>query len=219
MGEFNLLNSAPKAVRDVSARLVNKEENRRLALKFGWEYFDGPREQGYGGYRYDGRWNAVARRLIERHGLKPGDRVLDIGCAKGFLVKDLTDAMPGLEVVGLDVSAYALDNAHPDAKGRLVRASCDALPFPDGSFTIALAINTIHNLDQDGCLLALREMRRVAPGGGFVQVDAYRNETERQLFEDWMLTARTWLDLEGWKALFNEAGYQGDYYWTIIEAG
>lgn len=219
MGEFNLLDSVPKAVRDVSSRLANKEENRRLASKFGWEYFDGPREQGYGGYRYDGRWTAVARRLIERYKLKPGDRVLDIGCAKGFLVKDLTDALPGLEAVGLDISSYALDNAHPDAAGRLLRGSCDALPFPDGSFTISLAINTIHNLNREGCLRSLREMRRVAPGGGFVQVDAYRDETERRLFEDWMLTARTWLDPDGWRALFAEAGYQGDYYWTIIEAG
>lgn len=218
MGEFNLLNVVPKAVRDVSARLVNKEENRRLAMKFGQEYFDGPREQGYGGYHYDGRWVSVARRLIERYGLKPGDRVLDIGCAKGFLVKDLAEALPGLEVIGLDVSSYALDNAHPDARGRLLRGSCDALPFPDGYFTISLAINTIHNLDRAGCLRSLQEMRRVAPGGGFVQVDAYRNETERRLFEDWMLTAKSWLDPDGWRALFAEADYRGDYYWTIIEA-
>jgi SAM-dependent methyltransferase len=221
MGEFNLLNSVPKAVRDVSARLVNKEENRRLASKFEWEYFDGPREQGYGGYRYDGRWVAVAQRLIERYDLKPGDKVLDIGCAKGFLVKELMDLSPGLEAVGVDVSSYALTEAHPDvrSRGRLARASCDALPFADGSFTIALAINTIHNLDREGCLRSLREMMRVAPRGGFVQVDAYRDETEKRLFEDWMLTARTYLDPDGWRALFAEAGFTGDYYWTIIEAG
>ncbi|MFD1625124.1 class I SAM-dependent methyltransferase [Azospirillum griseum] len=218
MAEVNLLNSIPRIARDVGARLIDKEENRRLAMKFGWEYFDGPREQGYGGYRYDGRWVAVAHRIINHFGLKPGDRVLDIGCAKGFLVKDLADALPGLEVWGMDVSSYALENAHPDARTRLLGGSCDRLPFADGSFTVALAINSIHNLDRDGCLMALREMQRVAPRGGFVQVDAYRSETERLLLEDWMLTARTYLDPEGWKAMLSEAGYFGDWYWTILEA-
>jgi SAM-dependent methyltransferase len=216
MSEVNLLNSIPKIARDVAGRLKNKEENQRLALKFDWEYFDGPREQGYGGYRYDGRWVAVAERMIAHFGLKPGDRVLDIGCAKGFLVKDLADVLPGLEVYGLDVSTYALTHAHSDSQGRLLRASCDRLPFADNSFAVALAINSIHNLDRAGCLAALREMRRVAPRG-FVQVDAYRTEAERLLFEDWMLTARTWLDPKGWCGLFAEAGYGGDYYWTILE--
>lgn len=218
MPEFNLLRSVPKIIRDVGARLENKEENRQLALKFDFEYFDGPRTQGYGGYHYDGRWVAVARAIIDRHGLKPGDRVLDIGCAKGFLVKDLMDVMPGLEVWGLDISTYAVVNAHPDVAGRILQGSCDRLPFGDRSFTLALSINTIHNLDRSGCLTALREMRRVAPGAGFVQVDAYRDDKELQLFIDWMLTAKTYLTPDGWRALFAEAGYMGDYFWTIMES-
>src|SRR3546814_9791901 len=74
-----------KPVRDLAARRLNKDENRRLASRFDVEYVDGTREQGYGGYRYDGRWVPVAHRLIDHYGLRPGDRVLDIGCAKGFL--------------------------------------------------------------------------------------------------------------------------------------
>lgn len=214
---LNLLESAPRIVRDVSARKANKEENRRAALKFDWEYFDGTREQGYGGYRYDGRWISVARRIIEQFGLRPGDRVLDVGCAKGFLVKDLLDALPGLEVFGLDISTYALDHAIEGTKGRLLRGTCDALPFPDRSFSAALAINSVHNLDDAGCRRALRELERVAPGKAFIQVDAYRSEDERQVFEDWMLTAKTYLKPEGWLEMFEEAGYTGSYCWTILE--
>lgn len=206
-----------KPVRDLAARRLNKDENRRLAAKFDVEYFDGTREQGYGGYRYDGRWVPVARRLIDHYGLRAGDRVLDIGCAKGFLVKDLRDALPGLEVWGLDISGYAIRNAAPDARPYLLQGSCDALPFPDGHFRLAISINTAHNLDIDGCARALREMARVAPAHGFVQVDAYRDERERQVFEDWMLTARTYLTPEGWQALFAQTGYRGDYFWTILE--
>ncbi|MEM7429722.1 MAG: class I SAM-dependent methyltransferase [Pseudomonadota bacterium] len=218
MPMFNLLDSVPKIARDIEARTRNKEENRRLAMKFGQEYFDGPREQGYGGYGYDGRWVRVAHKIIEHWNLKPGDRVLDIGCAKGFLVKDLRDALPGLEVIGLDISDYALENCHPDAAAHLMKGSCDDLPFPDNHFALALAINTIHNLEPDGCRQSLREMMRVAPNGGFVQVDAYRDPAEKEIFEDWVLTARTCLMPHEWEALFQSAGYTGDYYWTILSA-
>lgn len=204
-------------MRDVSSRLANKEENRKLALKFDYEYFDGPRAQGYGGYKYDGRWVAVAQDIIDHWGLKPGDRVLDIGCAKGFLMHDLKSIMPSLEVVGLDISAYAINNAHGETRSKMVMGSCDRLPFADRSFALAMAINTVHNLDQKGCANALKEMQRVAPNGGFVQVDAYRDETERQVFEDWMLTARTYLMPHEWRAMFNETGYKGDYCWTVLQ--
>lgn len=214
---FNLLGSTPKIVRDLAARRIHKDVNRAAALKFDVEYFDGPREQGYGGYRYDGRWVAVAERLIEHFGLKSGDRVLDIGCAKGFLVHDLLTVLPGLEVYGVDISTYALQQAHGRARGRVVRGSCERLPFPDRFFAAAVALNTVHNLERDGCLRALREIERVAPGRGFVQVDAYRTPAELQAFLDWMLTAKTYLPPAAWLALFAEAGYTGDYYWTILE--
>jgi hypothetical protein len=82
---------------------------------------------------------------------------------------------------------------------------------------LVLSINVIHNLDRAGCLTALREMERLSPGRGFVQVDAYRNPVEKAFFEDWMLTAKTYLTPEGWLDLFAEAGYKGDWYWTILE--
>jgi SAM-dependent methyltransferase len=210
MAEVNLLKTYPKAVRDIAQRVQGKDANRALALKFGFEYFDGPREQGYGGYRYDGRWVPIARTFVAHFGLKPGDRVLDVGCAKGFLVKDLADVCPGLEVYGLDISHYALTHAHQDVAGRVLRGSCDRLPFDDRSFDAVICINTIHNLEPSRCTTAIREQ-------GFVQVDAYRSAAERQLFEAWMLTAKTYYMPEAWEALFASCGYSGDYFWTVLE--
>jgi ubiquinone/menaquinone biosynthesis C-methylase UbiE len=218
MAEINILELYPKARRDLAARKAGQAANRAAAKRFGYEYFDGTREQGYGGYRYDGRWVPIARRIVEHFRLQPGDRVLDIGCAKGFLVKDLTDVCPGLEVFGLDISDYALRNAHPDVHGRLVRGTADALPFADRQFAAVLAINVIHNLDHTRCLKAIREIERIAPGRGYIQVDAYRGETELDLFLDWVLTAETYGPPQFWRDMFAKAGYTGDYYWTIIEA-
>lgn len=217
MAEVNLLKTYPKAARDIAGRLEGKEANRALALKFGFEYFDGTREQGYGGYRYDGRWVPIAQTFVKHFGLEPGDRVLDVGCAKGFLVKDLADICPGLVVHGLDISEYALMHAHPDVAGRTLRGSCDTLPFVDGVFDAVICINTIHNLEPARCAVAIRELQRVSKGRGFIQVDAYRTPAERQLFEDWMLTAKSYYMPEAWEQLFASCGYTGDYYWTVVE--
>jgi SAM-dependent methyltransferase len=217
MAEVNLLRHYPRDTRKMAKPRSVDPANRAVALQFGAEYFDGAREQGYGGYHYDGRWIPIARDIVAYFGLKAGDRVLDVGCAKGFLVKDLGAVCPGLEVYGLDISHYALHGAEPEAGGRLVRGTADQLPFAPGWFQAVLCINVLHNLDRERCLTALREIERLAPGHGYVQVDAYRNEAEREIFMEWVLTAVTFLRPEEWRRLFAEAGYTGSYYWTILD--
>jgi SAM-dependent methyltransferase len=216
MIEIDLMRRLPRARRDIAARhAAQTPENVAIARRFGREYFDGSRDTGYGGYVYDGRWIPVAEDIERHFGLARGARVLDVGCAKGFLVKDLRAR--GLAAFGLDVSDYALRHAEPEAAPYLVRGTCEALPYPDASFDAVIAKDVIHNQTRAGCIRALREVERLAPGRGFVQVDAYRSESERDTFLRWVLTARTFCDPDGWRALFAEAGYTGDYAWTIIE--
>ena len=219
MPEFNLLSSVPRIQRNVSARLRDKSENRALSCQFGEAYFDGTREQGYGGYVYDGRWQKVAKTARDRYGLKAGDRVLDIGCAKGFFVHDLMKVVPGLVARGIDISEYAIDKSLSDVRANIQQGSAEDLPFENDSFDAVFSINTIHNLDHTGCVKALREMARVCkvPENCFVQVDAYRTSQERELFEAWMLTAKTYGMPSDWHAIFSEADYRGDFFWTILE--
>lgn len=218
MPEVDLLRRYPRARRNIDKRhAAQTEENIRLARQYGREYFDAGRDTGYGGYVYDGRWIPVAHDIVEHFRLTAGARVLDVGAAKGFLVKDLAIACPGLEAFGLDISAYALAHCEPEVVGRLHLGSADALPFPDDSFDAVISINTLHNLERDRCIVALQELMRVARGGCYVQVDSYRTEAERELFLSWVLTARTHYFPDGWRELFAEAGYTGDYYWTIVE--
>jgi cyclopropane fatty-acyl-phospholipid synthase-like methyltransferase len=217
MAEVNLLRSYPKAKRNIGKRQsAQTEENIAIAREYGREYFDGSRDTGYGGYSYDGRWIAIAKDMIEHFGLGPGSRVLDVGAAKGFLVKDFAIACPGLEAFGLDISEYALMHCEPEVIGRLHLGSADALPFPADSFEAVISINTLHNLDRERCIVALHELMRVSRGGCYVQVDSYRTEEERELFLRWVLTARTHYFPDGWRELFAEAGYTGDYGWTIV---
>lgn len=218
MKEINLLKALPTSKRNVQARQnARNPEVIRISKQFGELYFDGPRDYGYGGYRYDGRWLPVAKDIVAHFNLKPGDRVLDVGCAKGFLVKDLMAVCPGLEVFGIDISEYAIKHCEPEVIGRLHLGRADALPFPDASFNAVISLNTIHNYDRAGVITAMREVQRVSKGCGFVQVDSYRTKEQKKLFEDWVLTAEYHDYPNEWISLFKEAGYTGDYYWTIVE--
>lgn len=218
MAEVNLLDKLPKGKRKVHARAEAKTADViAKSREYGEQYFDGPRDYGYGGYRYDGRWVPVAEDMVQHFHLKPGDRVLDVGCAKGFLVKDLMNVCPGLEVFGLDISEYALMHCEPEVIGRLHLGNAMKLPFPDKSFQAVISLNTIHNLDRSHAAIAIREIERLAPGKGFIQVDSYHTPEQKAVFEDWVLTAKFHDYPEGWIQLFTEVGYTGDYYWTLIQ--
>lgn len=216
MAEIDLLRALPKTKRNIEKRAEAKDpEVVRISKQYGEMYFDGPRDYGYGGYRYDGRWVPVATDIIKHFDLKPGARVLDVGCGKGFLVKDLVDQ--GMDAYGLDVSSYALMNCEPDIVGRVHLGTALSLPFPDGSFDCVLSLNTIHNFKRPDAIVAMQEIQRLSGGKAFVQVDSYRTPEQKEIFESWVLTAEYYDYPDGWVEMFEEAGYTGDYYWTIIE--
>ena len=216
MAEIDLLRSLPKTKRNLEKRKEGKDpEIIRISKQYGEMYFDGPRDYGYGGYNYDGRWVPVAKDIVEHFNLKSGDKVLDIGCGKGFLVKDLLAL--GIDAYGLDISEYALMHCETEVVARIHQGSGDHLPFPDGSFDCVLSLNTIHNFTRERAVVAMQEIQRLCGGKAFVQVDSYRTPEQKEIFESWVLTAEFYDYPEGWEKLFAEAGYTGDYYWTIIE--
>jgi ubiquinone/menaquinone biosynthesis C-methylase UbiE len=215
--EVDLLAKYPKVVRDLTARLEAKsEESRTIARKFGFDYFDGDRNHGYGGYTYQERfWKPVIPDLVVHFHLDEKSRVLDVGCAKGFFLHDLQLALPGIEIAGIDISSYAIENAIETVKSKVAVGDARKLQFEDNSFDLVMSINTIHNLDREYCAMALQEIQRVSSGKSFVTVDAYRNEIEKERMEAWNLTALTMMSVDEWKKFFAEVGYDGDYYWFI----
>ena len=216
MREVNLLDSYPRVKRPISER-VRAGVDRAVARKFGKEYFDGDRTQGYGGYYYDGRWKAVAKRMQEYYGLTSQDSILDVGSGKGFLLHDFCELIPGITVAGIEISLYGLQHTMEDVKPFCVLANAKELPFADKSFDLVISINVVHNLEFDDCCQAIREMERVSRKYKYLQVDSWRNEQERINFENWQLTAVTFMDTENWKKLFAKIGYTGEFYWTITE--
>lgn len=215
--EIDLLAKYPKTPRDLTKRLEDKtEEDREIARMFDVRFFDGLRSQGYGGFNYDPRfWTPVVPDFQKEYGLKSGMKILDVGCAKGFMLYDFEQLIPGVQTTGLDISEYAIQNAHPGVVGKLIVGNAKELPFDDNEFDLVVAINTIHNLELDECAQALREIERVSKGNSFVVLDAYRTEEEKERMFAWNLTGKTILSVDSWREFFEENGYTGDYFWFM----
>ena len=215
--EIDLLVNYPRTKRNVEERGISKtEEDRLVARQFGKEFFDGDRRHGYGGFKYLPRfWRPVIPTLQQHFGLNANSSVLDVGCAKGFMLHDMAQLIPGIRVAGIDVSDYAIANTIEDMRPYVQVADALTLPFADKSFDVVISINTIHNLELAACAQALREIERVARGGAYVTVDAYRSEEEKERMYAWNLTAQTILHVDDWKGLFAEVGYTGDYFWFV----
>ena len=205
--------------RDYVARVVEfpKGEAARKAKQWGYDYWDGSRQTGYGGSSYDGRWRAVAQAMADHYGLKAGDRVLDIGCGKGFLLYELTQVVEGIEAVGIDISDYAIEHAKAEIKPFLRKMDAAQLDFPDGHFDYVYSLTTLHNLPCYALEKALREMQRVGKQHRYLCVESYRNEDEKANLLYWQLTCEAFNTPEEWQWWFQLTGYTGDHSFIFFE--
>ena len=238
MAEINLMDRYPKTRRPINERgamklqewnqvfvgdpertdqaLIMEQLLLRAVRKFDREYFDGDRLYGYGGYHYHPRfWVRTVRRFRDHYQLAEDARVLDVGCAKGFLLHDFKRLMPRCHVAGLDISPYAYAHATEDVKPFITVGNAKHLPYPDRSFDLVVSINTVDHLPVEDCATALKEIQRVARKHAFVTVNSWRNEHEKENLVKWSRTLMTLMDVKGWKQLFRKVGYTGDYYWFI----
>lgn len=223
MAYIDFLSPLHKATkRDYLARVNDpdfpKAKAAALAKRWDFDYWDGDRRICYGGYRYmEGRWAPVAQAMIDHYGLKAGDKILDIGCGKGFQLVEFAKLLPGLELHGIDISDYALANAHEQVKDRLQQGSATALPFPDGHFDYVFSITTLHNLPCYDLDKALREMQRVGRKHRYLCVESYRNEEEKANLLYWQVTCEAFNSPAEWEWWFQTTGYTGDHSFIYFE--
>ena len=223
MAYIDLLSAIHKSTqRDYLARVNDpdfpKAKAAALAKKWGFDYWDGDRKICYGGYRYmEGRWEKVARAMVEHYGIKPGDRILDVGCGKGFLLYDFTKVVPGLQLNGIDISEYAIENAKEEIKDYLQVGNATSLPFPDNHFDFVFSITTLHNLHCYDLDKALREIERVSKKNKYICVESYRNEEEKANLLYWQVTCEAFNTPEEWDWWFKQTGYTGDHSLIYFE--
>ena len=217
--EIDLLKFYPKSKRPIEDRgnLVT-DIDRAVARKFDVEYYDGDRLTGYGGYGYSPRfWTDTVAHIVDVYSLSNVSKILDIGCAKGYMMYDLSLLIPEAEIKGVDISQYAKDHAIEPMKENIVVSNANNLPFPDDYFDLVIAINTLHNLPLIDCKQAFREINRVTKNNSFVMNDAWKDDKGKRAMLKWNLTALTYMSCDEWLNFFKEVEYKGDYYWFFAE--
>lgn len=199
--------------RNYLERMINeKVECMKIARRFDEEFWDGERKYGYGGYKYiPGRWSDVADQIIKSYNLKKGSKILDVGCGKGYLLKELHSKINGLEVYGFDISKYAIDNSHNEVKKYLyVHKAQSKFLYEDKFFDLVISLGTLHNLELFDLKLAINEIERVGKKK-YIMVEAYRNEKELFNLQCWALTCKSFFSEDEWIWIYKEFGYTGDH--------
>ena len=189
-------------------------KNRIIAWDLDKEYYDGKRENGYGGFKYDGRWATIMPSIIKKYKLNNNSSVLDLGCKKGFFLHDLKQALPEIEIKGVENHPYPIEQAMESVKDDLILCPYEKLPFENNSFNFVMAFASIYMLSFVGVLNALREIQRVCKGKSYVTLGAYRTKEEKELFLEWTLLGTTVLHEDEWLEVFKETGYTGDYFFS-----
>jgi len=188
------------------------------AKKYEFDYWDGDRRYGYGGYKYmPGRWKPVAEALIENYGLSNDSSVLDVGCGKAYLLYEMKLLLPGLRVAGFDISKHGLADAKEEIRDSLfIHRAQDPYPFEDNEFDLAISLGCFHNLRIFELETAVKEIQR-AGKQKFIMIESYKNEEEQFNLQCWALTAESFFDREEWIWIYNHFGYTGDYEFIYFE--
>jgi hypothetical protein len=211
MREFDAFQDYPKTTRKADRGIIN----RLYASYRDREFYDGDRQNGYGGMVDDGRWGRIAENLIRVYGLSEDSRVLQIGCHKGFLLNELLRR--GINVGGTEISRYAIERA-PHAVAPFIRyAPFTALPFGSAEFDLVLCVSPVYTLNLPDAVECLREITRVGKWHSFITLGAFETQEEYWILRRWMLLGTTILSKDEWRVVLEHAGYNGDYRFDTVQ--
>ena len=219
MREFDALSGypEPKEPRHVhpSLRTIH---NRIIASYRDREFYDGNRNNGYGGFKNDGRWAPIAQNMLQMYSLNDRSSILQIGCDKGFLLHEFLQICPDINIRGTEISDYAIDFALPSVKPFIHKAPFMELPFANGEFDFIIAIGAVYSLNLPDAIKCLKEIQRVGKGKSFITLGAYDTEKDLRCFRYWTLLGCTVLSKTDWVEVLNHVGYTGDYKFNTAQS-
>ena len=219
MREYDALKGypEPKEPREVHPD-IRTIQNRIVASYRDKEFYDGDRNNGFGGLKYDGRWETIAKNMLKEYSLDDRSAILQVGCDKGFLLHEFIKLCPKISLNGIEVSDYAIDCAMPSVKQRIQKAPFTKLPFSNGEFDFVIAIGPVYSLNLVDAIKCVKEIQRVGKGKSFITLGAYETEENFRLFRYWTLLGCTVLSKKDWIEVLNHARYTGDYKFNTAES-
>ena len=197
----------------VNRVVKRKLKNKLIAWELEKEYYDGDRNNGYGGFSYDGRWIKLLPNFIKRYKLDNNSKILDLGCKKGFIMKDLKTLLPGAKVYGIEDHKYPIKNAEKEIKKNIIFSNYYEIPFKKNYFDLVIGFSSIYKYNFQDVVKTIREINRVSRKS-FFTVASYSNRKEKEIFDRWTLLGTTILSKKEWLELFRLLKYKGDYYFT-----
>jgi len=214
--KFSKIKPAEKNKNLDRKKLLKTRNIRRkvTANKFGYEFYDGDRKNGYGGYKYDGRWKIFLKKIIKQYKLNKNSKVLDIGAKKGFFMHDLTLMVPGIKVYGIEDHRYPITKSKKTVKKKIkfVKSYCD-MNYSKNYFDFVHAHNSIYRYSFKDFIKIIHVISKISKKS-HITIPAYETNEERLKFLDWSLLGGIILTKKEWIQLFKIIGYNGDYYFS-----
>jgi len=196
--------------------LSNKIQATNNYKVFGKDYFDNPDVLiGYGGYNYDGRYAKVAKEIVDFYGLKKGDKVLEIGPAKGYLLVEFYKL--GLDVYGFEKSKYAMQKAHEDIKDKIIYADIENLKqFAKDNFDLVISKEVLPHIEKDNLKQLLKEIQRVGLGNYFMEIQVASSTETKDYMNKWDPTHQIVENEQFWNDFLIENNYSGDVHYKHL---
>ena len=203
-----------KKVKRASFANKRRIKNKIIAWNLNKEYYDGSRINGYGGFKYDGRWKKFLPKIIKRYKLTNKSKVLEIGCKKGFLIQDLQELLPGIKAIGIENHRYPISKASVKVKNKLyLKNYYDLEKFKRNQFDLIIAFNSIYMQNLGDIIKTLTGISRISKHS-YISLASFEKKIDRDKFFDWTLLDTTNLKTDDWKSLFKQINFRGNYYFS-----
>ena len=214
--EYDLLSDYSKRkVKRLVGKGIRTIEHRIIASEREKNFFDGNRNYGYGGLKYDGRWSGVAKKIIKKFNLKNNSKVLQIASEKGFLIYEIKKINSKIKILGVETSKYAASQTIKPVKKfiRKVKSFSD-LGSINGKFDCVIALGAVYIHTLSDAIHLLKNIQKLSNGKSFITLASYQNEKDYWLFKDWTVLGTLLYKKEEWKKIMKYAGYKGYYSFT-----
>ena len=195
----------------IPKRTINE---RLVSWELAYDYYDGSRNVGYGGFSNDGRWTKLVPKLIERFKIPEKAKIVDLGCKKGFILEAFKENLPNAELIGVENHQYPIEKADDKIRKNIILSNLYQIPCEDNTVSFLISFSAIYMQNLGDVVKTLKEIMRVSNGRSYITVGAFRNEAEKSAFLDWTLIGTTILSIEDWNKVFNYAGYTGQVFFT-----